>query len=95
MITKTKLLCWIGRAEGTSLLVLLFIAMPIKYLLGHPELVRIIGGLHGILFLLYIALATMTAQEKRWSKHQFFICAVLSCLPFGTFYFERRYLSMK
>lgn len=88
----TQLLCWIGRAEGTSLLLLMFVAMPIKYILGYPEFVRVVGGIHGGLFLLYIGLAIIAARKNAWSKQQLFISAVLSCLPFGTFYFERKYL---
>ena len=73
-------------------MILLFIAMPVKYLLGHPELVRVIGGVHGVLFLAYMGFALKAAFEHSWAKEKLVICAVLSCLPGGTFYFERKYL---
>lgn len=75
-----------------SLLLLLFIAMPVKYVWGNPGLVQLIGAVHGGLFLAYIVAAVWIAKSEFWSGRQLFICTVLSCLPFGTFYFEKRYL---
>ena len=41
-------------AEGSSFLILLFIAMPMKYVMGMPRVVTVVGAIHGILFLLYV-----------------------------------------
>lgn len=78
--------------EGLSLLALFFIAMPIKYLLGEPLPVRIVGMLHGILFLMFIYAATMAAGEQKWPKKQLWLAYISSFLPFGAWWFEQRYL---
>jgi integral membrane protein len=81
-----------GKIEGLSLLALLFVAMPIKYMAGEPIYVRYVGMAHGILFLDYVFLAFLVAAREQWSKTTLIICLILSCVPFGTFYFERKYL---
>lgn len=81
---------WIGRLEGVSLLLLLFLAMPVKYLAGEPILVRWIGMAHGLLFLLYVAVAFAMYAEHSWKKRVLLACLVLSSVPFGTFFFERK-----
>ena len=44
----------VGYCEGVSALCLFLIAMPVKYMLGQPELVTIVGSIHGALFVAYI-----------------------------------------
>ncbi len=79
----------IGFAEGSSFLILLFIAMPLKYMADMPTPVRIVGMLHGILFVLYaLALAQATIVYK-WKIKTVIIAFLLSFLPFGTFFLER------
>ena len=56
----------IAIAEGISFLVLLFIAMPLKYLAGWPDAVRVVGMAHGVLFLLYLAAAIQVATARDW-----------------------------
>ncbi len=86
---------WLGRIEGTSLLLLFFFAMPLKYLMGQPEAVRWIGMIHGLLFILYVSMAFAVASELKWTKRTLLLCLVLSSVPFGTFYFEHRYLTLR
>ena len=78
----------IAFAEGLSFLVLLFIAMPLKYFADRPMAVRIIGGLHGLLFvaLLIIALLAMSTYRKNflWFVKVF----IASIMPFGTFWMD-------
>lgn len=81
----------IGWAEGASLLVLLAIAMPIKYLAGIPEPTKVVGAIHGLLFLAYNAVAFVLKEEENWSNRKLMTAFVLSCVPFGTFIFESRY----
>jgi integral membrane protein len=88
MISKRGFIV-LGRWEAVSLLVLLCVAMPVKYILGYPLGVRIIGGLHGVLFLCYVGAALSLAQEDEWGWGKLMRCFVASCLPFGTFWFER------
>ena len=76
--------------EGISYLLLLFIAMPVKYILGEPILVKFVGMGHGILFILFIYFLFVTSIEHKW-KIQFILMAfIASLLPFGTFYLEKK-----
>lgn len=83
---------WLGRLEGMSFLVLLLIAMPLKYIYGQPEAVRAVGMAHGVLFLVYVLAANYMAMQLNWSKKVWFLSYVASVLPLGTFFFEKRYL---
>jgi integral membrane protein len=83
---------WIGRFEGISFLLLLFIAMPLKYIWGKPEAVRVVGMAHGGLFLAYVAMANYVALELRWSWKVWLMSMMASVFPFGTFVFEKKYL---
>lgn len=53
-IKSIKNFAWISMAEGTSFLVLLLIAMPLKYMANMPLMVKYVGWVHGVLFILYI-----------------------------------------
>lgn len=83
-----RVLYVIGLAEGTSFLVLLLIAMPLKYLANQPEAVRIVGGIHGGLFLLYVALVLLCAVLSRWKLTRAFLGFVSSVVPLGPFFFD-------
>ncbi|KIX22859.1 membrane protein [Flavobacterium sp. 316] len=82
----------IALLEGVSLLALLFFAMPMKYIFNNPVFVKHVGMAHGILFLLYIALAVVLKIEQKWEMKKFLIICVASIIPFGTFYVEKKYL---
>lgn len=82
----------IATLEGISLLLLLFVAMPLKYIFDLPEFVRVIGMAHGLLFIGYIILATMLKTEESWNNKKFFEVCIASIIPFGTFYMEKKYL---
>ncbi len=83
----------LGKLEGTSLLILLFVAVPLKHILGHGELVRIVGMAHGLLFIGYVALATALFSELNWTGRTLRMAYFLSCVPGGTFYFEKKFLA--
>ncbi|MDG0815171.1 DUF3817 domain-containing protein [Bdellovibrio svalbardensis] len=89
MIKGFRVLGWL---EGISLLVLLFIAMPMKYVMGQPEMVRMVGQAHGMLFLLYVVMAVNLAISHDWKKMKLLMAVILSSVPFGTFFFEKKYL---
>ena len=55
-------------AEGWSFILLLGVAMPLKYIWGQPMAVSIVGAIHGGLFLLYGVLAIIVAQKEGWTK---------------------------
>jgi integral membrane protein len=82
-----------GLLEGISYLVLLFIAMPLKYIWGQPEAVRIVGSAHGLLFILFIYLIVQAAAEKDWDRRQVVMALLSSVVPFGTFYADRKLFS--
>lgn len=76
--------------EGISFILLLFIAMPIKYVLGEPIVVKFIGMAHGGLFLLFLYLLFVTAKEYGWKLPFISMAFIASLLPFGTFYLEKK-----
>ena len=82
----------IGFAEGTSFLILLLVAMPLKYLAHRPGAVRAVGMAHGILFLLYVAAALQTAKALRWPKRRTALVLLASVLPGGPFVAEAKLL---
>lgn len=82
----------ISTLEGISFLVLLGIAMPLKYIYDQPEMVQIVGMAHGVLFLLYIAGAVYVSQLLGWSLKTLAIVVLCSLIPFGPFYVEKKYL---
>ncbi len=78
--------------EGVSYLLLLFVAVPIKYFGNDPSYVKLLGMPHGILFMLYIVLAFVIKPELKWNLKTFFIVLIASIVPFGTFYVDKKYL---
>ncbi len=84
----------ISLAEGISLLTLLFIAMPMKYWMGMPEAVRIVGSIHGGLFILYVVVLAVIHFTQRWSFLFSLGALAASFIPFGTFVLDR-YLRKK
>ena len=83
---------YLGWAEGLSLLLLLGIAMPLKYVGGMPGPTSIVGAIHGLLFLLYNSFAVSLGNEEGWPKEKLLAAFLLSGIPFGTFIFERKFL---
>ncbi len=80
----------IGIAEGISLLVLLFVAMPLKYFGERPEAVKIVGWIHGVLFILFMYTAYVVSERQKWPFKKLFLAFVAAFLPFGTFVFDRQ-----
>lgn len=76
--------------EGISFLVLLLIAMPLKYMWGKPWLVQNIGMAHGLLFVLYLLAILQNKAELGWNWKKSALAAFLSVIPFGTFYVTRK-----
>ena len=81
----------IAFAEGISFLVLLGIAMPLKYIAGIPEVVRVVGMAHGVLFVLYVVLLIQVAIERDWSWKKSILAFLASLVPFGTFYADAKW----
>ncbi len=78
--------------EGLSFLVLLGVAMPLKYLYGMPGPTSTVGMIHGVLFVVYVGLAWGVADEEGWPRRQVLWAFAASVLPLGTFMFDRAFL---
>ena len=79
----------IGLVEGYSYLILLFIAMPLKYLAGYPIYVKVAGMTHGILFILFALLLLKALDDAKWSHRESAIFFIASLIPFGTFFTDK------
>ena len=78
--------------EGISYILLLFIAVPLKYLGGDEQYVKLLGMPHGILFVSYVIFAFLIKENKNWGMKDLGIVLLASILPFGTFYIDWKYL---
>ena len=74
--------------EGSSFVILLFVAMPLKYLVGFPLAVRVAGSVHGALFLVFLVALYRAARGAAWPRRRSLAAFVSSILPFGTFVFD-------
>ncbi len=77
-------------AEGWSFIILLFVAMPMKYLMDFPWAVKYTGWVHGLLFVAYIFTLIAVWADKGWRFSKVVLAFVVSLIPFGTFWFDRR-----
>lgn len=76
--------------EGVSYLLLLGVAMPLKYFAGFPEAVLAVGWAHGVLFVLYIVALAEVSLVRRWRLVRILVAFVASLIPFGTFVLDAR-----
>ena len=79
---------WVGFTEAISFLLLLGIAMPLKYLAGRPEAVQVIGMAHGVLWVLYLLLLAQALGIGFLTRMQTFWGLVASVLPFGPIVYD-------
>ncbi len=89
MKTRISNLRLIGFIEGVSFLVLLLIAMPLKYFLGFPMAVKITGWIHGVLFILYIAAVFLATKAMQWNWFSVLVALGASLVPVGTFVLDK------
>jgi len=82
----------VGLLEGASFLLLLFVAMPLKYFADQPLAVRYVGMAHGVLFLLYLLAIVPVALDHRWSAKTVALAVLASLLPAGPFVFDAKVL---
>jgi len=95
MKKKIKIYRLISTLEAISFLVLLGIAMPLKYIWDMPRMVTSVGMIHGILFIVYVLGAFYMQPRMKWNNRILFVVILCSVLPFGPFYVEQKYLSLK
>lgn len=93
MKDSVKIFSIVNSVEGYSYLLLLFIAMPLKYMFGFPLAVKFAGMAHGILFIAFIFLLISAWKEAKWSMKENLILFVASLIPFGTFFTKKRIIS--
>ena len=80
----------VGLLEGLSFLLLLFIAMPMKYMFDNPVLVKYVGMGHGVLFILFLIVLFAVCEKQKWSITIFLMGLAAAILPFGPFVFDRK-----
>ncbi len=79
--------------EGISLIILVFIGVPLKYYMESPTVVEVVGPIHGVLFLIYIYMALRVGFEEEWKFFKTtWIVLLASFIPFGTFYIDSKIL---
>jgi integral membrane protein len=81
---------WIGKIEGVSFLVLLGIAMPLKYLAGLPLAVKVVGWAHGVLFIAFLAALWSARRNAKLPLSLSALVFIASLLPFGPFLIDGR-----
>lgn len=88
-LSAIRLLRRAGLAEGISFLVLLGIAMPLKYAMDMPLAVKLVGWIHGMLFMLFIYAVVNVYRNLNWDPERIGRALIASVLPFGTFVADR------
>jgi integral membrane protein len=79
--------------EGSSLLFLVFIAVPLKYIWDIPGGSKMIGPVHGVLFLLFVVSTINVAIKQKWKFTEVTWKVLIACIiPFGTFYIDHKIL---
>ena len=79
-----------GIAEGISFLVLIGIAMPLKYIFDQPMAVKIFGWAHGILFVAFLVMAWEYKTDRNKSLKWFATAFLAAIIPTGTFFFDKK-----
>lgn len=82
----------VGFLEGVSFVFLVCLAVPVKYLMGNPILVRVSGPVHGLLFILFVLGVYLMAFERNWDRRITWKLMAASLIPFGNFYVDRTIL---
>jgi len=88
-MTPIKQLRLANLLEGISLIVLVFIAVPLKHFAGLPVAVRIVGPVHGLLFLVFVAILFRVAMDQRWPVGRSLAVLATAFVPFGAFFLDR------
>jgi len=79
----------VGIIEGVSYLVLLFVAMPLKYFADIPKAVSYVGMAHGVLFVLFVFTIFIAIFQAGLSYGKGILAFVASLIPFGTFFLDK------
>ena len=90
--TSLKRFRLVALLEGVSFILLLFVAMPLKYMVGLPLFVKYVGWAHGLLFVLFFITLAHVYIAHNWSFKKIFWCILASFVPFGTFVLDYQLL---
>ena len=82
-----RIAAWV---TGVGLLILVFVAMPLKYFFGQPTLVSIVGVTHGFLYMIYIVCTLLLAERCRWKPLDALVILIAGTVPLASFFAERR-----
>ena len=85
----------ISYIEGISYLILVFIAMPLKYLADNPYFVKIIGMGHGVLFIIFVLFLLDVSRKLSWKNIFSLKIFIYSLIPFGMFLIEKEIKKIK
>ena len=85
-----KLLRIVGFLEGISFLLLLFVAMPMKYMFDNASMIPTVGMAHGVLYLLFLVVLFVACHVQKWPLSSFLMGLAASVLPFGPFVFDAK-----
>jgi integral membrane protein len=80
----------LGMIEGCSFLLLLFVAMPLKYFFAMPAAVTVVGLVHGILFIFFCLSLLNVKIVRQWSIKRAAVPLVAALLPGGPFFIDGR-----
>ncbi len=86
MISKFRLISF---AEGGSFLLLLFVAMPLKYGMDLPFAVTVMGWVHGLLFMAYLYFAMGCSARYDWTERFTGLTLLAGVIPFACFFLDR------
>ena len=82
-----RIAAWV---TGTGLVILVFVAMPLKYFFGQPLLVSVVGMLHGFFYMGYIVVTLLLAERCRWRPFDALVILLAGTIPLASFFAERR-----
>jgi len=88
--TKLETLIKVAYIEGWSFLILLFVAMPLKYMMGIAIATKIVGMIHGGLFIWFLYALYVASVEYKFSMKLNIMAFIASIVPFGTFFLEKK-----
>lgn len=86
---KIRTLRITGLAEGISFILLLGIAMPLKYFFHLPLAVKVVGWIRGMLFMAYLLIVLLSIRIMKWSRTETLVALAASLIPAGTFWLDR------
>jgi len=88
-VSELKKFKFINKIEGISFIILLFVAMPMKYYFGYPIATKIVGMAHGLLVFIFIYQLIEAKNEANLTLKESALYFVLSLIPFGSFYTDK------